>query len=325
MTHTTNKTDGSSDTVIALVTKIEDTNGANTANVANGLVQVMMQGARFPGFWSGEIIPPSDSHQNTWKLVQRFDSFDQAEAWQTAPSRADLIRSIQKEDNSTPVEVSDEIAEKLSYAEVATAISTTVKPEKRDAFLSWEAKIQGAQAQFPGYRGTYLQPPARGIKDVWSTLVRFDTPESFERWFTSAERQALVNEAAELINATQFRSVSNSFPGWFPVDSTTGKGPPNWKTSAIVLANLFPVVMLEIRFLSPYMKDLNPDLSTFINLVLTIIITTWGTMPVLIGLFKWWLFPDPENEFKTNIKGFFAVMALLSAEIAVFWNLLPRS
>ena len=160
---------------------------------------------------------------------------------------------------------------------------------------------------------------------MWSTLVRFDTPESFERWFSSAERQALVNEAAELINATQFRSVSNSFPGWFPVDTKTGKGPPNWKTSALVLSNLFPVVMLEIRFLNPFMKDLNPDLATFINLVLTIIITTWGTMPLLIKLFKWWLFPDPEHELKTHIKGSFGVVAFLLAEIAVFWNLIPRN
>ena len=154
MTQTTNKKDDNDDAVVSLVTTIEDSNGANTANIANGLVQVMMNGARFPGFWSGEILSPSDTH-NIWKLVQRFDSLDQAKKWQTASSRLELIKSIHKADNSTPVEVSDGIAAKLSYAEVATAISTTVKPEKEDVFFAWEAKIQGAQAQFPGYRGVY--------------------------------------------------------------------------------------------------------------------------------------------------------------------------
>ena len=325
MTETISKSNSSSNTVVALVTKIENIDGANTTNIASGLVQVMMKGARYPGFWSGEIMPPLDTDNNVWKLVQRFDSLAQAKDWQAASSRTDLIKSIHKVDNSTPVEVSDEIAENLPYAEVATAISTTVRPEKEDQFFAWESKIQAAQAQFPGYRGVYLQPPAKAMKDVWSTLVRFDTPESFERWFSSTERKTLVSEATELINATRFSSVSNSFPGWFPVDTTTGKGPPNWKTAGLVLSNLFPIVMLEIRYLSSLMNGLHPDLASFLNLVLSVIITTWATMPLTIKLFTWWLFPESENALSTNVKGSVAVVALLLVEIAAFWNLLPRS
>jgi antibiotic biosynthesis monooxygenase (ABM) superfamily enzyme len=321
MTQTTAKNEA----IVALVTKIENANGTNIVNITNGLVQVMMEGAKFPGFWSGEIIPPEDTTHHVWKLVQRFKSADQARAWQAAPSRVKLVQSITSADNSSSVEASDEIAEHLPDADVATAIATEVKPEMQDVYFAWEAKIQSAQARFPGYRGSYLQPPAPGRPGRWSTLLRFDAPESLERWFASPERQALLKEASELVSATHFQDVSNSFPGWFPVDKETGQGPPNWKTSMLVLLGLFPVVMLEIRFLSPLMTALNPALSSFLNLVLSVILTTWGTMPLFITWFTWWLLPKEKDASNTNLKGTLIMVALFVSEVAVLWNLLaPR-
>jgi uncharacterized protein len=50
--------------------------------------------------------------------------------------------------------------------------------------------------------------------------------------------------------------LATSFPGWVPINPMTGKGPPNWKTALLVILGLFPIVMLEMRFLSPILASL---------------------------------------------------------------------
>jgi antibiotic biosynthesis monooxygenase (ABM) superfamily enzyme len=153
--------------------------------------------------------------------------------------------------------------------------------------------------------------------------LRFDKPESLQKWFASDERKTLLNEVTGFVKSTRFQQMSNSYPGWFPVDQETGEGPPNWKTAMLVLLGLFPVVMLEIRFLSPLMTSLNPAVASFLNLVLSVILTTWGTMPIFIKMFTWWLFPNKDNRQSVDVQGTLVLILLFAAEIAALWFLLP--
>jgi uncharacterized protein len=116
-------------------------------------------------------------------------------------------------------------------------------------------RIQVAQAKYGGYRGMYLQPPAE--KDgLWTAIIRFDTAEHFEAWMNSPERAELLSESKVFIEQEQLLRLATSFPGWVPINPLTGKGPPNWKTALLVILGVFPVVMLEIRFLSPFLTSL---------------------------------------------------------------------
>jgi antibiotic biosynthesis monooxygenase (ABM) superfamily enzyme len=281
---------------------------------------MMMAGAKFPGFWSGEIIPPDEAHEShDWKLVQRFSTADQAKAWQQSEPRNKLVTELS---GSGAIKLSDEIAHfDSTFGNVATAIVTDVKPGMEDEYFAWETKIQTVQAGFPGYRGAYLQPPPPGRTGQWATLLRFDKPETLEKWFASPARKELLAEANDIVLGTKFQSMSNSFPGWFPVDKETGKGPANWKTAMLVLLGLFPVVMLEIRFLTPFEAGWNGSLKSFINLVISVIITTWVTTPIFIKQSMWWLFPSKEDP-SADLKGTLIMVALFVAEILLMWNLL---
>jgi len=308
--------------VVALITKLEYPQGTDVGKTVGWLVKMMMSGGKSPGFWSGEIIPPDDANKDTvWKLVQRFTTTELAKAWQQSDVRGKLLAELST--STSGVKVSDELAHfDSTFGNVATAIVTEVKPGMEDAYFAWEEKIQLAQATFPGYRGSYLQPPAPERKGQWATLLRYDKPETLEKWFASPERKALLNEANDIVLATKFQNMSNSFPGWFPVDKE-GKGPANYKTAMLVLLGLFPVVMLEIRFLSPLETGWNSSLSSFINLVLSVVATTWGTTPLFIKLFMWWLFPTKENASAIDLKGILIIMGIFAGEIALLWNLIP--
>ena len=132
-----------------------------------------------------------------------------------------------------------EVKETESDGGVVEVIITQVKPGKEAAYREWETKIQQAQSKFPGYRGSYVQPPVAGELG-WTTLMRFDTTEQLDRWLKSPERAALVKEAESLVDYAHLQQMGTSFPGWFPTDPKTGKGPPNWKAAMLVLLGLFP-------------------------------------------------------------------------------------
>jgi antibiotic biosynthesis monooxygenase (ABM) superfamily enzyme len=117
--------------------------------------------------------------------------------------------------------------------------------------------------------------------------------------------------------------METSFPGWFPIDPKTGQGPPNWKAAMLVLLGLFPIVMLETRFLSPRLASLNSSVAMFVGNTISVALTTWMTMPLFIKALGWWLFPKSEaSKVAINFAGTALIFFLYAAEVAVLWKLL---
>jgi antibiotic biosynthesis monooxygenase (ABM) superfamily enzyme len=305
--------------VAALITRVENCPLPQTETLTHSLVLLMMAGAEYPGFWSGEINPPGDSI-TYWSLVQRFQTLAQLHDWQKSARRKDILAELGFSVRAD-LQVGDFIAENDTTG-VATAIVTDVRPGMEADYFKWEEKIQIAQSKYAGYRGVYFQPPPPGRKGQWATLLRFDSPESLNTWFASEERLALLKEAEKFVTATKMRKVSNSFPGWVPDDAATGRSPQNWKTALLVLLGLYPVVLLEIRYCNPLLLSLNQALASFISLVGSVAATTFITMPLFVKLFSWWLYPGKAAETKTNTKGLLLLALLFVIEIATF-SLLP--
>ena len=96
---------------------------------------------------------------------------------------------------------------------------------------------------------------------------------------------------------------------------------PIWKTAALILLTLFPVVTLELRFLNPPLATLNPAIRTFIGNAISVALTTWPLMPLAIWGFHAWLFPENQPRWLVTIMPLVLVLCYL-IEIAVLWHLL---
>jgi antibiotic biosynthesis monooxygenase (ABM) superfamily enzyme len=94
-----------------------------------------------------------------------------------------------------------------------------------------------------------------------------------------------------------------------------------WKTACLVLLTLFPVVMLELRFLNPHLEELNPALRTLIGNALSVALTTWPLMPLAIYGFHAWLFPESKPRWLVMTMPIVLVLCYV-VEIAVLWHLL---
>jgi uncharacterized protein len=276
---------------------------------------------KFPGFVSSDIISPTRSDSNEWTIILTFRSNEDLVRWQKSKERAEIIAEgvpLFEGGNVSEVVQSGESAERPD-SDVTEVIFSKVKPGKEDTYREWAARIQSAQAKYPGYKGTFLQPPdEKG--GFWTTIMRFDSPSHLEGWMNAPERKELVRESKAFIEHEQLTRLATSFPGWVPTDPKTGKGPPNWKAGMLVLLGLFPIVMLESFFVMPHLASLNFSLALFIGNSVSVALTTYLTMPLFIRTLNWWLLPKPDAPKSVHWKGTLLIFAFYALSVAIFWK-----
>jgi antibiotic biosynthesis monooxygenase (ABM) superfamily enzyme len=89
----------------------------------------------------------------------------------------------------------------------------------------------------------------------------------------------------------------------------------------LVLLGLFPIVMLEMRFLNLAQFGLHASLATFIGNAISVALTSFITMPLCVKGFGWWLFP--KDDPRTTSKGVGILCLLFALEVFALWKLLP--
>lgn len=193
---------------------------------------------------------------------------------------------------------------------------THVKPGEYNLYKEWALKTQELEKAFPGYLGTDIQSPSGENNHDWVTVLHFDTAENLDNWMKSKEREKIIEESEGFIEECKTYRFS-PFSGWFP--NTSKKKSLLFKETMLVLLVLYPIVMLEFRFLMPHLGHLNPPLATFISNALSVTLITWPMMPICLYFLKWWLSPDiAEKNPSKNILGYIIVLTLYALEILAF-------
>ena len=96
---------------------------------------------------------------------------------------------------------------------VTMVMVTDIKPGMEAAYRAWADRIQKLQATFPGYIGSFVQPPQHR-ETGWTTVLRFDSAEHLDGWLKSEARAAMVKESEALVQGFHAQRVDTSFPGW---------------------------------------------------------------------------------------------------------------
>lgn len=271
---------------------------------------------------SAELWPPSPPDQLEAVALARFNSLDALRQWRHGDTNRKLVDEVVPlvEAGVVMQLVGRAAAEYAVVNGVSMVVTTRLKPGREGAYRVWANRMQKLQATFPGFLGSFVQPPLKGEMD-WTTVLRFDTAANLERWLKSDERTSMINESADFVGDFHVSRVDTSFPGWVPNNPATGSPPSMWKTACLVLLTLFPVVMLEMRFLSPHLEHLNPALRTFIGNAISVGLTTWPLMPLAILAFRGWLYPEGYPRWwKWAMPA--ALVAGYLIEIILLWNLI---
>jgi uncharacterized protein len=274
-----------------------------------------------PGNESFELLPPTPDQDET-VAVARFSTVDAARVWRHSEENQALTDQAKPlVEGGLLMQLTGKAAIEYYVQHSATeVIITQIKPGSEEAYRAFAARIQRVQERFPGYIGSFVQPPHHK-ETGWTTILRFDSVGHLNAWMTSPQRAALLKESEDLIHGFEAQRVDTSFPGWVPADPATGRPPSIWKTATLVLLTLFPVVMLELKFLNPHLRELPPALATFIGNGISVALTTWPLMPLAIRLFRPWLFPEGQPPALVRMMPLVLVCSY-AIEIALLWRLL---
>lgn len=280
--------------------------------------------SKSPGFISTDTVPPRRLG-DSWKIIVNFNAKESIAEWQKSAEYREIVNEVKRLVESSNFEetVSSDAEGSMSEAEVTEVIFSKVRAGMADRYREWAGRIQTAQAKYPGYRGMYLQPPAGGKDGHWTTILRYDSSEHLEAWMNAPERKMFLEETKEFIESENLMRLATSFPGWVPIDPVTGDSPPNWKAALLVLLGLFPIVMLEMKFLSPVLTGfgIHASLATFVGNCISVALTSFATMPLFVKWFGWWLFP--RNNSNATAKGIGILVVLFATEVVALWKLLP--
>ena len=275
--------------------------------------------ATFPGYISAVVIPPVPPSQSDWVMVQRFKSVEQLGAWLDSDARRALLAkstSLLVDEGTTNV-IEGTSTEPSPHDMVTEIITVSVKPGMEEAYHAWVDRIRQMEATFPGYQGLQLQPPIPGLQDDWVSLLRFDTSEHLNAWLESDARRAALREVEPFVDQRE-QQVATAFAGWFTFGDAPGQVPPNWKQAMVVLLTLFPVVMLELLYLSPLLRSLNLSVATFIGNLLSVVALTWLLVPWANRAFGWWLRPTANVSPGVEAAGVALIIGLYALSVVVF-------
>jgi len=238
----------------------------------------------FPGFVSLEILSPTEASQGAWIIVQRFSKESLSMNWhQSAECRALMEELKNLLSEYGPAEIQETYSEASEMQGGVTEVFVTqVAPGKEIAYRDWIARIHQAEAKFPGFRGVYVQSPRHHQGENWITLLQFDSLDNLDNWLSSPERKKVLRESADLISALESHRVISAYAGWFASLAKEGEIPPVWKQTMLVLLVLFPIVVLELKYLSPLTAMLNSSLATFISNAISVTLIAWPMMPIAI-------------------------------------------
>lgn len=271
--------------------------------------------AQAAGFLTLDIAP-AFAASSDWRIIQRFRSSDALERWRTSSARKQLFAELVPMRHPDGTDFYDEILHAQDpLSSVTEVIMTVVEPGKELIFRAWAKTIQECQSMFPGYMGTLVQAPISEEMQCWTTLVRFATPAQLDAWLGSSDRKQLLEQVQPDIASWRSYRMQSPFAGWFPDGADK---PAAWKQTALVLLVLFPLVMLEIKFLSPLLAGQHVAIATFIGNAISVSLVSWPLMKVAIFFMGWWLTPLTARHWRREALGICTMLGLYAIELAIF-------
>lgn len=273
------------------------------------------------GFISLEIFL-FDQKEKTWEIVERFVDEGFAHAWSKSLSHTELMEALKKlSKDDQVVEISRDL--NSMRGGITEILVAQISTEREEEYKRWSAKIHQMEATFPGFLGVFVQSPAGNGGRNWITFLQFDTAKNLDNWINSKERKELLKESQGLIHSLENHRIASAYSGWFSSIAEQGTLPPVWKQTMIVLLVLFPIVVFEIKYLSPLTSILNSSLATFIGNAISVSLIAFPFMPFALLFFGNWLASNNVAHKKKTIQGTIIILFLYLIEIVLFWHFIP--
>ena len=163
---------------------------------------------------------------------------------------------------------------------------------------------------WPGYLGTESFDTLESGNPEVIVVLRFNNRERLDAWLHSEKRAAFIAEVREYVDDYTIRRIGTGFEGWFEY-SHDASPPVPWRQGMVVLAALFPVIMILRHLLGYLFKVLPLPAAFLILLTLDLAVLTYFVMPHFTRFMNFWLRPRPDATWRTELAGWSVLLGLI--------------
>ncbi|WP_425310139.1 antibiotic biosynthesis monooxygenase [Ammonicoccus fulvus] len=174
---------------------------------------------------------------------------------------------------------------------VTVTIARRVAPGREPEFEEWADRLTEIASEFPGFLGCGRLKPGgdEAVTQDWHVVYRFASQDALAVWEESAERNALLDEGAELMQTVGMQKVSG-LETWFSLPGMVTKPPPKWKMFLVSGVVIWLLQTLEYVVFGRFVTHWPiPVRVLFMSFPVTAIMT-WLVMPRASVLLRRWLY-----------------------------------
>lgn len=267
------------------------------------------------GYLGSEVFPPIPGVQDAYVVLYRFDSGEHVRQWLACPERARILQQI----DHLLAEPAHEFffAHRRQHAGVASSVfSYHVLPGKQPEFTDWRRRILEEVRKWDGFLGTESFDTLDSTKPEFIVVVRFENRACLDAWLQSKIRNTLMDEVKAYVAHYDLRRIGSGFEGWF--DTSVDLAPPvRWRQGLMILAALFPVIMILRKLLGPLFTIWPFPVAFLALLTIDVILLTYVIMPYFSQAMNFWLRPGPIWSAKKELAGWLILLGLIATTLAI--------
>jgi uncharacterized protein len=253
-----------------------------------------------------------------WAVAVTFESEDSLHQWLDGATWKQLVRAAAARGLlrlSSDLVIVEGAVIPTGVAIVSSSVSSGMEADFQAAHI----RLTAAASQFSGYEGTAVFPP--GAPGKWVSLVRFRTEPQLSAWLRSPQR----NEALPPVRSSltrDFSVLARTTPFGTTVRNVDGKTEmtPSWKTAMLLLMVIYPMAMLQSRFVAPVIGKLGvqPWLSVWLSQILSVALMQWWLMPTVSSWCRRWLDPVDGASRRISLRGAAVAVIVYAASLTAF-------
>lgn len=158
-------------------------------------------------------------------------------------------------------------------------------------YEDWLTGIARAAARSPGSQGTTILRPTEGSSE-YVAITQFETTESLDTWLSSADRASWMSRLRAIDVCRTDASTLAGMERWLTLPPRTSALPPRYKTAALVLLGLYPLILVLDVVLGPLLSDLPRPVRLLASLLVSVPTMVGVVLPWLTRVFGGWLHPE---------------------------------
>lgn len=174
---------------------------------------------------------------------------------------------------------------------VTVIVSRKVKSGREKEFEEWAAGISKEAQKFEGFLGTKNIQPSKNTNSNNVVIIKFDRYKNLKKWEDSPIRANWIKKAVSFTEGEVQVQKLTGLEYWFTLPKTSLQTPPpRYKMAIVTFLALFPTIKFVDLILNPLSGVLNGTIHMAMSVIVSVILMTYVIMPLMIRLFKPWLF-----------------------------------